>query len=105
MTAAASAPTPANPAADATALSRSRGTDERLLDRDVVDMLTEQHPGRVTTPVREAVAARDAYTSGMPVSVFAPGSPIAADYAAALAPIIGTPEPDAQVSAEHHATA
>ena len=52
--------------------------------------------GRVTAPVREAVAARDAYTSGMPVSVFAPGSPIAADYAAALAPIIGTPEPDAQ---------
>jgi chromosome partitioning protein len=41
----------------------------------------------------------------MPVSVFAPGSPIAADYAAALAPIIGTPEPGAQVSAEHHATA
>jgi chromosome partitioning protein len=83
----------------------TRYDGRRLLDRDVVDMLTEQHPGRVTTPVREAVAARDAYTSGMPVSVFAPGSPIAADYAAALAPIIGTPEPDAQVSAEHHATA
>lgn len=83
----------------------TRYDGRRLLDRDVVDMLTEQHPGRVTAPVREAVAARDAYTSGMPVSVFAPGSPIAADYAAALAPIIGTPEPDAQVSAEHHATA
>ena len=83
----------------------TRYDGRRLLDRDVVDMLTAQHPGRVTAPVREAVAARDAYTSGMPVSVFAPGSPIAADYAAALAPIIGTPEPDAQVSAEHHATA
>lgn len=68
----------------------TRYDGRRLLDRDVVDMLAEHHPGRVTSPVREAVAARDAYTSGMPVSVFAPGSPIAADYIAALAPIIGT---------------
>jgi chromosome partitioning protein len=70
----------------------TRYNARRLLDRDVVDMLTEEHPGRVTSPVREAVAARDAYTSGMPVSVYAPGSGIAADYAAALAPIIGTAE-------------
>ena len=75
----------------------------RLLDRDVVDMLTQQHPGRVTAPVREAVAARDAYTSGMPVSVYAPGSPIAADYAEALAPIVGTPEPVG--TSTDHATA
>jgi chromosome partitioning protein len=82
----------------------TRYDSRRLLDRDVVDMLSEQHPGRVTVPVREAVAARDAYTSGMPVSVFAPGSGIAADYAAALAPIIGTPEP-VGTSTEQHATA
>jgi len=37
--------------------------------------------------------------------VFAPGSGIAADYAAALAPIIGTPEPDTRGSAEQHANA
>ncbi|WP_029212128.1 ParA family protein [Arsenicicoccus bolidensis] len=61
----------------------------RLLDRDVVDLLSEQHPGRVTSPVREAVAARDAYTSAMPVSVYAPASGIADDYEAALRPIIG----------------
>jgi len=84
----------------------TRYDSRRLLDRDVVAMLTEQHPGRVTSPVREAVAARDAYTSGMPVSVFAPASGIAADYAAALAPIIGTPEPsDDQVKAEQATTA
>ncbi|MDO5067454.1 MAG: ParA family protein [Propionibacteriaceae bacterium] len=66
----------------------TRHDPRRLLDRDVVDMLTEQHPDRVTTPVREAVAVRDAYTAGMPVSVFAPGSAVAADYATALHPII-----------------
>lgn len=78
----------------------TRYDGRRLLDRDVVDMLTEQHPGRVTSPVREAVAARDAYTSGMPVSVYAPGSGIAADYAAALAPIItGAPHGNDQPKA------
>lgn len=71
----------------------TRHDSRRLLDREVVEMLSEQHPGRVTRPIREAVAARDAYTSGMPVSVYAPGSGIATDYAEALAPIIGTPEP------------
>lgn len=64
----------------------------RLLDRDVVDQLTQQWPGRVTTPIREAVAARDAYTAGLPVSRYAPGSGIATDYAAALATIINAQE-------------
>jgi chromosome partitioning protein len=77
----------------------TRYDSRRLLDREVVDLLTEAHPGQVTTPVREAVAARDAYTSGMPVSVFAPSSGIAADYAEALALIIGTPEPGRVTSA------
>ena len=63
-----------------------------------------EFPSKVQQAQREAVAARDAYTSGMPVSVFAPGSGIAADYAAALAPIIGTPEP-VGTSTEQHANA
>lgn len=85
-------------------LCRPPGYDSRrLLDRDVVDMRAKQHPGRVITPVREAVAARDAYTSGMPVSVFAPGSGIAADYSAAIAPIIGMTEP-VDTSTEQQAT-
>ncbi len=65
----------------------------RLIDREVVELLTEQFPGRVTSPVREAVAVKDAYTDGKPVSVYAPGSPIAEDYADALATIIGRPAP------------
>ena len=82
----------------------TRYDGRRLLDRDVVDMLTEQHPGRVTSPVREAVAARDAYTVGMPVSIYAPGSGIAEDYAAALAPILGPSTHSAQqVSVEQPA--
>ena len=44
---------------------------------------------------REAVAAADAYTARMPVSVYDPESPVARDYAAAMTQIIGTPEPDA----------
>ncbi|GAA1250283.1 ParA family protein [Janibacter melonis] len=66
----------------------TRYDSRRLLDRDVVEMLNKDHPGRVSSPIREAVAARDAYTSGQPVSVYAPGSGIAQDYAAALAPIL-----------------
>jgi chromosome partitioning protein len=66
----------------------SRYDSRRRLDRDVLDTLAEEYPGRITSPIREAVAARDAYTSGMPVSLYAPGSGIADDYAAALAPIL-----------------
>lgn len=69
----------------------TRHDTRRLLDREVVELLNRDHPGRVTTPVREAVAARDAYTAGQPVSVYAPGSGIADDYAAALAPILDNP--------------
>ncbi len=65
----------------------------RLIDREVVELLNEQYPGRVTSPIREAVAAKDAYTDGKPVSVYAPRHPIAEDYADALAPIIGQPAP------------
>lgn len=65
----------------------------RLIDREVVELLNEQYPGRVTSPIREAVAAKDAYTDGKPVSVYVPRSAIAEDYADALAPIIGQPAP------------
>lgn len=69
----------------------TRYDHRRLLDRDVVDLLNEQYPGRVSSPVREAVAAKDAYTDGKPVSVYAPGTGIAEDYHDALAPILGLP--------------
>ncbi|MGA7205860.1 MAG: ParA family protein, partial [Specibacter sp.] len=65
----------------------TRHDSRRLLDREIVELLNERYPGQVTSPIREAVAARDAYTLGMPVSIYAPSSGIAEDYAAALAPI------------------
>ena len=63
-----------------------------LDDRDVVDELRSSYGAIVTTPVREAVAARDAYTSGMATSVYAPESGVAADYAAAIATILNETE-------------
>lgn len=66
----------------------TRYDGRRLLDRDVVDQLSTNYAGGVTSPIREAVAARDAYTAGMPASVYAPGSGIAQDYTAALAAVI-----------------
>lgn len=70
----------------------TRYDHRRLLDREIVDILQETYPGRVTSPVREAVAARDAYTAGQPVSRYAPDSPIADDYYDALRPALGLPD-------------
>jgi len=66
----------------------TRYDGRRGLDRELVELLNEKHPHQVTSPIREAVAVRDAYTAGMPVSIYDPRSKIAADYAAAVAPII-----------------
>ena len=66
----------------------TRHDARRRLDREVVELLHERYPGKVSTPVREAVAARDAYSAGMPVSLYAPTSAIAGDYARALAPLL-----------------
>ena len=62
--------------------------ERRLLDREVVEEIHQRYPGMVTTPVREAVAVRDSYHMGQPISVYDPKSKPALDYAAALAPII-----------------
>lgn len=67
----------------------------RRLDREVVELLNEQHPGKVTTPIREAIAVGEAYLAGMPVSIYAPRAPITADYQQATDRIIGhAPTPD-----------
>lgn len=60
----------------------------RLLDRELVEQLTATYGDRVTPPIRETVAVRDAYTSGMPVGRYAPRSTAALDYAEALKPLI-----------------
>lgn len=56
----------------------------RLLDREVLELLTQRYETRVTPPVRQAVSVRDAYTAGMTVSAYDPDSAVAADYAAAI---------------------
>lgn len=68
----------------------TRYDERRVLDRDVLENLTADNPGRVTTPVRETVVVRESYLAQEPVSIYAPTSPVAGDYAAALAPIITT---------------
>ena len=60
----------------------------RILDREVIEMLAERYPGRVTAPIREAAAARDSYVARQTVTDYAPRSGIAQDYAAALAAIV-----------------
>jgi chromosome partitioning protein len=52
----------------------TRYDGRRTLDKEVVEMLEQMHPGKVTTPVREAVSVHDAYTAGMPVSFYDPSS-------------------------------
>lgn len=61
----------------------------RLLDREVVEQLEKRYPGKVTAPVSEAVAVKDAYTAKMPVTEYAPTSKVAADYAAVTRTILG----------------
>lgn len=79
----------------------TRHDGRRILDREVIELLHERYPGRVTRPIREAVAARDSYVAGQTISVFAPRSKVAQDYAAALAQIIsanGQPHPANQTT-------
>lgn len=64
----------------------------QLLDREVVDLLIERFPGQVTNPIRKAVAAADAYTAGMPVSIYDPTSSVAQDYRSAMEQITGRTE-------------
>lgn len=66
----------------------TRYDGRRILDREVVELLEEKYPHRVTHPVREAVAARDSYVSGTTISRYAPDSLIAQDYDKAFSQII-----------------
>lgn len=68
----------------------TRYDGRRLLDRDVIDNLRAEHPGKVTHPIRETVTVAESYLAGQPVSIHAPHAEVAADYAAALAPILNT---------------
>lgn len=56
----------------------------RLLDQEILELLSQRYGQRVTTPVRNAVAVRDAYNASMTISAYDPSSAVAADYAAAV---------------------
>lgn len=58
--------------------------ERRLIDRDVMTLLADRFGDRVTPPIRQAVAVRDAYTAGMTVSAYDPASSVAGDYTAAM---------------------
>ena len=60
----------------------------RCLDADVLSTLHDHYPGRVTPPVREAVAVRESYLAGLPVSHYAPHHPVASDYHTAITTIL-----------------
>ena len=68
--------------------SRARDGRGRLLDREILTQLCNTYPGQVTPPVRDSVIARDAYMEGLPVGAYAPGTPVAGDYAQAARTII-----------------
>lgn len=56
----------------------------RLLDQEVLQLLTERFGRKVTPPVRNAVAVRDAYTAGMPVGIYDPSAEVTKDYDTAV---------------------
>ena len=68
--------------------SRAGAGRGRLLDREIFTQLCNTYPGQVTPPVRDSVTARDAYMEGLPVGAYAPGTPVANDYAEAARVII-----------------
>lgn len=53
------------------------------LGGEVVELLEERFPGRVTNPIHENVAVADAYVSMMPASIYSPRSRGARDLVAA----------------------
>lgn len=78
------------PGAHIAAVIPTRYDSRRRLDREVVELLGEKWPDEIRPPVREGVVAKDSYIAGQPVSAYAPKSGVAADYAAALEPILMT---------------
>ncbi len=78
------------PGQEVHAVIPTRYDGRRILDREVVERLEERWPGKVMTPVREGVVARDAYLARQPIGVYAPASNVARDYTAALSGIITT---------------
>lgn len=66
----------------------TRYDGRRNLDREVLELLGEKYPGRVTTPVRESVVVKESYIAGIPPSMYNPTSTICSDYVQALYPVL-----------------
>lgn len=66
----------------------TRYDQRRILDREIVEVLTDRYPGQVTGPIREAVTVKDAYTAGTTISVYRPNAAVSGDFAVAMAQII-----------------
>lgn len=66
----------------------------RRIDREVLAQVRERFGDLVTPHVRQAVAVRDAYTAGLPVSLYDPDSEVAADYTAAIDHLMATTKGD-----------
>lgn len=64
----------------------------RLLDREILGLLSERFGDQVTPTIRQAVAVRDAYTAGMTISAYDPESTVARDYAAATDHVLSLTE-------------
>lgn len=62
--------------------SRAPAGRGRLLDREVLNQLRTTYTDRLTPPVRETVTVRDSYMDALPISLYAPDTPVAADYQA-----------------------
>lgn len=63
----------------------------QTVDRDLIEVLTQRYPGRVTTPVRKVgTSATKATGARLPVGLYAPEDGVAVDYRAALAPILAS---------------
>lgn len=76
------------PAAEVGAVVPTMYRRLRVLDREMVEQLRAKYGERVTEPIRETVAVRDAYVSGETIGAYAPQSTAAQDYAVALADLI-----------------
>lgn len=66
----------------------------RLLDQEVLQLLADRFGEKVTPPVRNAVAVRDAYTAGMPVGLYDPSADVTKDYDAAVTHLLTLIEGD-----------
>lgn len=60
----------------------------RALDHKILGRMRKRYPHQVTSPVREAQEVKQAFDHAMPVSLHAPDSAVADDFATALEAVI-----------------